>query len=145
VAGLLSFSTRWVRILIDRYNEGGPDRLGDQRAHNGTEPKILTPEALAALQERLKSPPDDGGQWTGPKTLARRLPWTEVGARPARLGCACGDRLVDPAATSSTSAGGERTGSIALKKNCSAPPPMNGASIRAPQSRSGRRTSIASA
>ena len=38
VAGLLSFSTRWVRILIDRNNEGGPDRLGDQRAHNGTEP-----------------------------------------------------------------------------------------------------------
>jgi transposase len=67
VAGLLSFSTRWVRILIKRYNEGGADRLGDQRAHNGTEPKILTPEALAALRERLKSPPDDGGVWTGPK------------------------------------------------------------------------------
>lgn len=72
VAGLLSFSTRWVRILIKRYNEGGPDHLGDQRAHNGTEPKILTPEALAALQERLESPPDDGGQWTGPK-IARWL------------------------------------------------------------------------
>jgi len=72
VAGLLSFSTRWVRILIDRYNEGGPDRLGDQRAHNGTEPKILTPEALAALRERLQSPPDDGGQWSGPK-IARWL------------------------------------------------------------------------
>jgi transposase len=72
VAGLLSFSTRWVRILIKRYNEGGADRLGDQRAHNGTEPKILTPEALAALRERLKSPPDDGGVWTGPK-IARWL------------------------------------------------------------------------
>src|SRR5204863_2634563 len=73
VAGLLSFSTRWVRILIKRYNEGGPERLGDQRAHNGTEPKILTPEALAALRERLTSPPDDGGQWTRPK-IARWLP-----------------------------------------------------------------------
>src|ERR1700681_2724569 len=62
VAELLSFSTRWVRILIKRYNEGGPDRLGDQRAHNGTEPTILTPDALAALQGRVKSPPDDGGQ-----------------------------------------------------------------------------------
>lgn len=72
VASLLSFSTRWVRILIKRYNEGGADRLGDQRAHNGTEPKILTPEALAALRERLKSPPDDGGVWTGPK-IARWL------------------------------------------------------------------------
>src|ERR1043166_8885641 len=57
VSGLLSFATRWLRILMKRYNEGGPDRLGDQRAHNGTAPRILTPEALAALQERLKSPP----------------------------------------------------------------------------------------
>jgi transposase len=72
VAGLLSFSTRWVRILIDRYNTGGPDLLGDQRAHNGSEAKILTPEALAALRARLQSPPDDGGVWTGPK-IARWL------------------------------------------------------------------------
>jgi hypothetical protein len=70
VAGLLSFSTRWVRILIKRYNEGGPERLGDQRAHNGTEPKILTPEALAALRERLTSPPDDGGSGRGQRSHA---------------------------------------------------------------------------
>jgi transposase len=72
VAELLSFSTRWVRILIKRYNEGGPDLLGDQRANNGTEPTILTPDALEALRERLKSLPDDGGQWTGAK-IARWL------------------------------------------------------------------------
>ena len=72
VAELLSFSTRWVRILIKRYNEGGADRLGDQRVHNGTEATILTPDALAALRQRLTSPPDDGGQWTGPK-IARWL------------------------------------------------------------------------
>ena len=67
VADLLSFSTRWVRILIKRYNEGGPDRLGDQRINNGAEATILTPDALAALKERLQRPPVDGGQWTGPK------------------------------------------------------------------------------
>ena len=72
VAELLSFSTRWVHQLIKRYNEGGPERLGDQRAHNGTEPTILTAAALEALKQRVKSPPDDGGLWTGPK-IARWL------------------------------------------------------------------------
>ena len=67
VAEILSFSPRWVRALIKRYNEGGAEALGDQRIHNGTRPTILTPEALAALKERIKTPPDDGGLWTGPK------------------------------------------------------------------------------
>lgn len=72
VAEVLSFSQRWVRALIKRYNESGAEALGDQRVHNGTTPTILTPEALAALKERIKSPPDDGGLWTGPK-IARWL------------------------------------------------------------------------
>ena len=67
VAEVLSFSTRWVQELLKRYNEGGPDQLGDQRVNNGTEPKILTPQALAALKERIKIPPEDGGVWSGPK------------------------------------------------------------------------------
>lgn len=72
VAELLSFSTRWVYQLVRRYNEGGPDCLGDRRVNNGSEATILTPEALAALKQRIKSPPDDGGLWTGPK-VARWL------------------------------------------------------------------------
>ena len=60
--------------LARGYNEGRLSSVydGDQRTHNGTEPKILTPEALTALRERLQSLPDDGGQWTGPK-IARWL------------------------------------------------------------------------
>ena len=69
---ILSFSPRWVRALLKRYNEGGAEALGDQRIHNGTKPTILTPEALAALKERIKAPPDDGGLWSGPK-IARWL------------------------------------------------------------------------
>jgi transposase len=72
VAELLSFSPRWVRALIKRYNDGGAEALGDQRIHNGTTPTILTPEALVALKQRIKMPPDDGGLWTGPK-IARWL------------------------------------------------------------------------
>jgi transposase len=72
VAAILSFSPRWVQRLVKRYNEHGPDCLGDQRLSNGTAPAILTPEALASLKERLKTPPDEGGLWTGPK-VARWL------------------------------------------------------------------------
>jgi transposase len=67
VAELLSFSARWVRLLVKRYNEQGPDSLGDRRQGDGAAPAILTPEALSSLKERLKAPPGDGGLWTGPK------------------------------------------------------------------------------
>lgn len=72
VAAILSFSVRWVRLLRKRYNEHGPDSLGDRRQGNGSAPAILTPEALSSLKERLKTPPDEGGLWTGPK-VARWL------------------------------------------------------------------------
>src|SRR5262252_7613426 len=72
VAELLSFSSRWVRALVKRYNAGGAGELGDQRSRNATKPTILTPDALAALTERIKTPPDDGGLWTGPKIARRR-------------------------------------------------------------------------
>ena len=36
VAELLSFSTRWVRALVKRYNEGGPAALGDQATSAST-------------------------------------------------------------------------------------------------------------
>jgi transposase len=72
VAAILSFSPRWVQRLVKRYNEHGPDCLGDRRLGNGTAPAILTPEALSSLKERLKTPPADGGLWTGPK-VARWL------------------------------------------------------------------------
>src|SRR5271166_240707 len=72
VAELLSFSIRWVRLLVKRYNEQGPEGLGDRRLSNGAAPAILTEEALTALKERLKTAPDDGGVWTGPK-VARWL------------------------------------------------------------------------
>ena len=72
VAGLLSFSARWVHRLIKRYNERGPEALADLRWSNGAKPRIVTPEALTALRERIMSPPADGGVWSAPK-VARWL------------------------------------------------------------------------
>src|SRR6202162_4964031 len=73
VAGLLSFSTRWVRILIERYNEGGPERLGDQRAHNGTEPKILTPVSGRGRRSHAGLPTSTGSNRCTTSAAGMRL------------------------------------------------------------------------
>jgi hypothetical protein len=49
----------------------GRDREPRPHTYNGTKPTILTAEALAALEERIKTPPDDGAL-VGPK-IARWL------------------------------------------------------------------------
>ena len=70
VAEVLAFVPRWVTQLAARYNASGPEARGDQRRHNGRTASLLTPELLAALAERLKRPPEDGGLWSGPKVAA---------------------------------------------------------------------------
>lgn len=146
-AEVLSFSTRWVRSLIKRYNEGGPALLGDQRVNNGTEPTILTPGALGKLQERLQAPPGDGGQWTGPKIarwLAQYHGLTSVhDQRGWDALIAIGYSIQQPR-PQHPGAATERD-RTRLKKSSSARPRTSAASIRTQRSRSGRRTSIASA
>jgi transposase len=70
VAEVLAFVPRWVAQLAQRYNAFGPEALGDRRRRNGRTASLLTPEVLAALAERLKQPPEDGGMWSGPKVAA---------------------------------------------------------------------------
>lgn len=67
VARRTGFVRRWVEELAARYNRFGPSSLGDRRRGNGAKPKILTPEILAMLRERVKTAPDDGGVWTSKK------------------------------------------------------------------------------
>jgi hypothetical protein len=144
IAGLLSFSARWVRALISRYNEGGPDTLGDRRAGNGMRPTILTPAALAALKVRIGTPPADGGLWTGPKIarwLARFHGLKSVhDQRGWDALIAIGDSIQRPRPRHPNAATEEdRT---ALKKSSRRRPTSN-ASIRTPKSNSGRWTNIA--
>src|SRR5918997_5122386 len=70
VAAVLAFAPRWVEELAARNNAHGPDALGDQRRRNGRAASVLTEAVLAALSERLRAPPEDGGAWTGPKVAA---------------------------------------------------------------------------
>src|SRR3954471_15241488 len=67
VAEALAFAPRWVEELAARYNAHGPEALGDQRRQNGRAGSLLREDVLAALTERLRTPPDDGGLWSGAK------------------------------------------------------------------------------
>jgi transposase len=147
VAEVLAFVPRWVEQLAARYNASGPGALGDQRRCNGRPASLLTPELLAALARRLKKPPDDGGVWSGPKAAAwmarrlgraavhpqrgwdalRRLGWSLQSPRPRHPRAAAAE---------------ERT---ALKKRSARRWRGPGRRIPAGRSRSGPRTSTASA
>jgi transposase len=142
VAELLSFSTRWVRALIKRYKEGGPAALGDQRVHNGTKPTILTPEALAALKQRIRTPPDDGGLWTGPKIARWLAKFHGLKSVHDQRGwdalIAIGYSIQQPRPRHPQAA--IQKDRSALKKSSRPRPPRSGANIRARRSRSGRWT-----
>ena len=70
VSAITAYGARWIEQLRARYNAEGVSALGDQRAGNGTKPSILTEAVLAALRERLRTPPDDGGVWSSRKAAA---------------------------------------------------------------------------
>jgi transposase len=75
-AEIMALSERWVDKLAERYARHGAVALGDQRRRNPGARPLLAEEDLEALRKRLQTPPDDGGQWTGPKVarwIAARL------------------------------------------------------------------------
>src|SRR4051795_7155480 len=88
VAEVLAFVPRWVEELAARYNALGPAALGDQRRQNGRAASLLTKDVLAALAERVRTPPDDGGAVERPQgrdldggttVPIRRGPPTKIG------------------------------------------------------------------
>ena len=107
VADVLAFAPRWVEKLAARYNAQGSDALGDQRRHNGRAGSVLTAAVLDALAERLRTPPEDGGRWTGAKVATwmaaqlglakvhpqrgwealKRIRWSVQAAAPAPSAC----------------------------------------------------------
>jgi transposase len=147
VAELLSFSARWIRLLIHRYNEGGPEALGDRRAGNGAAPRILTPAALSALKERIRTPPDDGGLWSGPKIARWLAQFHGLQSVHDQRGwdalIAIDYSLQQPRPRHPEAADEEER--EALKKSLRRRPPTSRASTRTPKSSSGRWTNIASA
>lgn len=70
VAGLTGYSPDWVRAMVHRYNDDGPDGIVDRRRANRGRPPLVPPDVRAALRVALADAPPDGGLWTGPKVAA---------------------------------------------------------------------------
>lgn len=69
IARLLQRTPAWVTQVIRLYNERGPDRMGDQRVHNGNE-ALLSEADGQRLVALLNEEPPQGGVWTGLKLKA---------------------------------------------------------------------------
>jgi len=83
VAEIVALTPRWVNKLARRYEAEGVDALGDRRRRNAGARPLLSADDFEALRERLKTPPDDGGIWSGPKVarwIAARLGLVQVHA-----------------------------------------------------------------
>jgi transposase len=66
IARLTGFRPDWIRRVVRRYNVGGPDAVGDQRAGNGAE-RMLDKPQQEELLSLLQGPAPDGGLWNSAK------------------------------------------------------------------------------
>lgn len=73
-AALVGLSDKWVRQLVQRYNQHGPAGLADRRTANPGKPPLLPPALHATLAALLDQPAPDGGLWTGAKVAT----WIEA-------------------------------------------------------------------
>lgn len=71
ISDFLGITVHWVRQIVKRYNEQGPESMRDRR-HDlpGPDTALLNDEQLQLLRETLQQPPPDGGLWSGPKVAA---------------------------------------------------------------------------
>ena len=70
VAEATGYSSRWVREVVRRYNEQGPDGLADGRHANPGAAPLLDADGRAALEAALAQPPPEGGRWTCARVAA---------------------------------------------------------------------------
>ena len=128
MAELLSFSTRWVRALVKRYNEGGPAALGDQRIRNGTKPTILRPRRWLRLRSGSRRRLMTAACGRGRKLRAGSP--NSIGSHPCTISVA-GTRLLRSAIRSNSRGHGilgrDRGGSCRAQKNSRPRRPRNGA------------------
>lgn len=147
VAEVVALSPRWVNKLARRYEQEGADALGDLRRRNAGCKPLLSEQDLEVLRERLRTPPDDGGLWTGPKVarwIAERLGLAHVHApRGWEALKKLNWSIQSPRPKNPKAAGPQEV--EAFKKTSLTHSPKKPASIPTYRSKYGRRTSIGSA
>lgn len=67
VQEVTAYSLRWIRLIARRYNQLGPDRVGDQRHDNPGAESLLDDIQQAQLLQALQGPAPEGGLWNGRK------------------------------------------------------------------------------
>jgi transposase len=147
VAEIVALSPRWVNKLARRYEADGVEALGDRRRRNAGARPLLSADDLEALRERLRTPPEDGGIWTGPKVarwIAARRGLVHVHApRGWEALKKIGWSIQVPRPRNPKAASPEDQ--AAFKKSSPRPSPRRPRSTRPCRSSSGRPTSIGSA
>ena len=69
VMEVTGYSRGWIQQLARRYNQGGPEALGDRRHGNpgAKDRALLSEDQREELREALNKPPPDGGMWNSRK------------------------------------------------------------------------------
>jgi transposase len=70
IASMLGYTARWVRTIVQRWNQAGEQGIRDRRLTQPGAPSLLTVEQQKDLDDALDQPPADGGLWSGPKVAA---------------------------------------------------------------------------
>jgi transposase len=84
IALVTGYCPTWIRTLAHRYDDAGPQGLGDRRHANAGGTFLLSHEQQAQLQQALDEPPTYGGLWTGPKVAQWILAHTGRKVPPQR-------------------------------------------------------------
>jgi transposase len=69
-AFMLGYTARWIRTMIQRWNQTGEQGIRNHRRTLPGAPCLLTIEQKKELDQALDQPPADGGLWNGPKVAA---------------------------------------------------------------------------
>jgi transposase len=67
VAEVTSYSLRWIRVIVNRYNQQGEAGVGDGRHHNPGAQGLLDEMHQAQLLQAIATPVNESGLWNGRK------------------------------------------------------------------------------